>query len=475
MAITLKHLQAHQSLEAMTLENFKPFLLNIAGEELLCERILRLLPGKRMVVAGVWQQKKVVAKLFFNGKHASIHLDREMRGYQLLQEQQFKLPPVIFAGETAAPEVLVAIYLELYPLKKLGQVIVKDSAAELERWLYAIQAVIAQLHTVGLMQQDIHPENFLIVSDDVYLVDFSSIRQTNNKAAQLKNLALFYAQLPIQLQAIIPTLFAKYCELRDWLLDNRLEKELFVLIEQSRWWRGQKWLAKCLRTSTDFVAEISWQKAFAYQRHAASTELDTFIRQPEEFIAKHQVALLKDGNTCSVFKISMNNQLYVIKRYNIKNAWHFLTRCKRRTRALKSWCNANLLKLFNVPTAAPIAFVEKRMAGFRSTSYFMMEYVGDKVLADRFATGVDANLVEQTVKLLNELASLHISHGDLKATNFIVSEKNKVYLVDLDAMVFHHKTKSFEHAWHKDIARFRRNWFRAPEVLKAFDIALHGE
>ena len=55
------------------------------------------------------------------------------------------------------------------------------------------------------------------------------------------------------------------------------------------------------------------------------------------------------------------------------------------------------------------------------------------------------------------MADTHISHGDLKATNFIYSN-DKLYVLDLDAMTRHKGRASFHKSFRKDLDRFTTNW-----------------
>src|SRR3990167_1357192 len=83
----IESINSRQALSAVTLDNFQPFRLIIDTEELLCERLLRLIPHKRMVIKGVWRQQPVIVKLFFSKTKAQWHCGRECRGYEHLREQ----------------------------------------------------------------------------------------------------------------------------------------------------------------------------------------------------------------------------------------------------------------------------------------------------------------------------------------------------------------------------------------------------
>ena len=69
--------------------------------------------------------------------------------------------------------------------------------------------------------------------------------------------------------------------------------------------------------------------------------------------------------------------------------------------------------------------------------------------------------------LLRNLSESKISHGDMKATNFLMSEEGPV-IIDLDAMREHKNRERFHRAFNKDMDRFMRNWADHPELAKQF-------
>jgi tRNA A-37 threonylcarbamoyl transferase component Bud32 len=74
-----------------------------------------------------------------------------------------------------------------------------------------------------------------------------------------------------------------------------------------------------------------------------------------------------------------------------------------------------------------------------------------------------ANLVRQLIRA-------NISHGDMKATNFIVTN-NGLELIDLDAMQIHASHAKTVVAINTDIDRLLRNWDEA-SVKLSFSSAL---
>ena len=71
-------------------------------------------------------------------------------------------------------------------------------------------------------------------------------------------------------------------------------------------------------------------------------------------------------------------------------------------------------------------------------------------------------------------ARAHLVHGDVKSTNFIISE-DKPVLIDLDAMRLHKSQRSLERGVKKDRLRFRENWINDPEPKAMFELLMNAD
>ena len=85
--------------------------------------------------------------------------------------------------------------------------------------------------------------------------------------------------------------------------------------------------------------------------------------------------LIKDGNSATIARVEVDCQQWVIKRYNIKNFWHWLKRCWRPSRAAVSWRNAHLLEQLGIETPAPIAMLEQRWGWLRGRAYYVSQCI----------------------------------------------------------------------------------------------------
>jgi tRNA A-37 threonylcarbamoyl transferase component Bud32 len=130
------------------------------------------------------------------------------------------------------------------------------------------------------------------------------------------------------------------------------------------------------------------------------------------------------------------------------------------SRAHHTWRNAWMLEMLGIATPHPFLMLEERVLWlFRRRAYFLMEKVPAANLIDQLESGdaTPGEVAESFEKLFQILHAYRISHGDMKATNFIFSDQ-KLYVLDLDAMRRHKSQSRFDTASARDLARFQQNW-----------------
>ena len=165
----------------------------------------------------------------------------------------------------------------------------------------------------------------------------------------------------------------------------------------------------------------------------------------------------------------------MIKRYNIKDWRHAISRSLRPTRGWASWHNGNYLRFNEINTPLPVALVEERFGFIRKRAWLVTEYSDGKDLLTAVRSTVSSpidpsHLPALTAKLVDQLIGANISHGDMKATNFIVTS-NGIQLIDLDAMQIHSSSAKAVVAIKSDIDRLLRNWDEA-SIKESFITAL---
>lgn len=441
-----------------------PLVIDCPAGELHLEQWLRVLPGQRYVARASWRGQAVLAKLLV-GARAERHYRRERDGATLLAEQGLPTPALLEHGFAAGQGGwLLFEYLEgaqslddawraveHEPPLSEGQNAVLGEALE----------CIARLHAQGLWQSDLHLDNLLRHAGRLQLIDGGGVQaqtpgQPLSRDAVLDNLALFFAQLPAELEPFIEELLVHYL-----LVNAEHALPLEALLEATRKARQARlrdYLGKLGRDCSLFAVESGASGIRALRRDCAE-RLRPLLEDPDAFIAAGTP--LKQGGSATVARVELDGRAYVIKRYNIKNLAHWLKRCWRPTRAWHSWVEGNRLAFLGIATPQPLAVWEPRRLGLRGRSYLVTEYLEAEDIIARLAPYVDAAPPEAELQALDRLfAALlreRISHGDLKGTNLLWQD-GRWALIDLDALRQHGSEQQFRQAFARDRARLLRNW-----------------
>jgi tRNA A-37 threonylcarbamoyl transferase component Bud32 len=422
-----------------------------------CSEVLRLLPGKRLVLKANKGDQQLAIKLFASAQKGQREHNQELKGHALAKAAGVNVPDLI-ASYTEASDYFAIAYDFLTDTELFSSETVRKKPQVVAN----IVEIIAKMHNHGIWQQDIHLDNVLLQNDKIYLIDLGSVAcETEGKALKktksLANLALFVAQFyPMEQDKLIPFL-QNYYQARSWLW-NEGEKAHFLKILKPIWLkRKQDYLKKCFRNCTMTEYGHDFSKEYAFRRNYFQTDIRDFINNIEHLMGEGEA--LKAGNSATVVKVIFDGKPIVIKRYNIKSSWHFIRRCMRKSRAAVSWRNANLLGFINLPTLKPIGFIEKRKGWLRHTAYFISEYQDAAELLDVYQQRqASEEELEQIKAIFDLMQKTQISHGDLKAQNLLLNTHGKVSLIDLDSMQEHQNSEQFQKAFNKDKKRFLRNW-----------------
>ena len=192
------------------------------------------------------------------------------------------------------------------------------------------------------------------------------------------------------------------------------------------------------------------------------------LKNPDLALSDPECHIVKNDNTTTVGLIFRDSYKIVIKRYNTKNAWHRLRRTVRSSRAENCWHFTRTLRSLDISVAPAVAWIQEIQVGLKGRSWFVSEFVDGISCLDHFKGDVPPTEIERTlgeiVEILCKLRHERISHGDLKASNILLSSRGPV-LIDLDVMRQHKSESTYQQAARKDINRFLRNWQDNPVLL----------
>jgi tRNA A-37 threonylcarbamoyl transferase component Bud32 len=457
-----------------------PFKLNIEWNgnlsEVVCDTVLRTLPGKRLVCFGEWEGRQTVIKFFLKKVGAKRHCAREQKGAIALKHAGIKTPSLLFKGIAIPDGIPMLGFQRIAPAENLAEAWEKaETDEQRNKMMEQAASLIANQHEAGLKQDDPHRRNFLLSDGDIYSIDGDAIdvRQMGrplSKRASLKNLGLFFAQFYPQFDHLITRAFCSYTETRSWPIKSNLNSSLTRTVNRWRKKRQQVYFKKIFRDCSAYVCKKGWHHYMVCDRTFYGNAMDRFFDDPAAAIKSGK--LLKDGNSSTVALVKIGDKNLVVKRYNIKNYLHALKRSIRTSRARLSWKNAHRLNLLGILTPKPVAFYEKRFGPLRSTAYFITEFVAGTDVYHLSHSDTEINfdqetLANQFVELIQALVKALVRHGDFKATNFI-STSAGLFVTDLDTMRTFKLKFRIRRAFKQDLERFMQNWIDLPETERLF-------
>ena len=439
-----------------------------AADSVQLQQWLRVLPDQRYVAAGQWQGQPVLAKLFVGNK-AQRHFQRELRGVQLLAEQGLATPKLLAQGADSA-EGCWLLFEYLTGSQSLGEAwssLVSQALLNAEQHAVLAEALstIAQMHARGLWQADLHLDNLLRHQGRIHVIDGGGVQvefpgQSLSRKRVLENLGVFFAQLPLELEAHLEELLVHYLLANG---EHALPLEaLQAEISKVRRWRLRDYLKKVARDCSLFSARIG---AFGVRvvRRSEESCLQPLLAQLDQQLELGHIH--KTGGAATVARVEHAGQALLVKRYNVQNVAHWLKRFWRPSRAWHSWCEGHRLAFLGIATPRPLAVLEQRWCWLRGRAYLITEYLAGQDIIARFGPYLDSKPPETELLALDRLfAALlreRISHGDLKGHNLFWDGRlqgGSWSLIDLDSVRLHRTAWAFARAYGRDRDRFLRNW-----------------
>jgi len=406
----------------------------------VCTGLFRAQPGRRLVLRAELDGREVVLKAFF-GRRGSRDFERERVGLATLAATAVATPRVLGTGRGGGARLLAVEYLA-------------DAAAPSAVDAEALVEALAHLHAAGVRQRDLHVDNFLVRGERVVAIDGGGVRRGRAVSAGQgwADVARLLAHFPDPGTSALKRQARRYAETRGGGVS--LDEEcLAVLVDRARRRRVAKWIEKTVRDCSAFAVSRDADRFVAVGRDDGDPALHAVLADPERAMAAGTP--VKRGNTATVVRYGD----LVIKRYNVKNRLHGWRQKLRASRARRAWKAGHGLCFAGIPTARPRALVEMRRPRVgAAASYLVLDHVEGTPLADAVARrGFDTDLQVGIAALLRAFRAVHLNHGDMKASNFVV-KGSEVYVLDLDAARFESGARRFARFHARDRDRFLANW-----------------
>jgi len=222
----------------------------------------------------------------------------------------------------------------------------------------------------------------------------------------------------------------------------------------------RKWQRKLYRSGEQQRCQRSHTAFRVVKNSHDGAEMQKFLSDPDRMMARAEV--LKHGDSTTVVRLQLDGHDLVVKRYNIMGLLHGLKRLLQPSRAWRCWASAHILGRVGIRTAAPVAMMERRFGPLRRQAWFVTEYVeGEDALAVLSQCPADSPNWQQRLMQFSYLFSImrkeQLVHGDMKATNFLLTDEGLVVL-DLDGSRRIGNSRKFHRCFNRDLARFLKNW-----------------
>lgn len=437
-----------------------PFSLQlIEGRELRCEKILRLLPGRRLVCRADQNGKPVLVKLFLD-KDGQQKATEDARGVKAMMSAGINTPPLRLETRVEGKGYPALLFDYVPQARSFRQSWIAAPEEQRMDLLKDLLLLVAGQHQAGLRQRDFHLNNFILdARGKLYAIDGGDLIVANHPAgekASIANLGVLFGHLPQQLLSGTPRFLDVYFEQRGWDISAHIRQRISKAANVFRHRRAQRISRKAFRNCSEFVTRRQGDLHICQRRDFPQEALDAWV-QSTHLSPRPEEAVFKPGNSQTVWLSRIADQEVVIKRYNLKTRWHALRRMFTRSRASRSWENAHRLRAYHIDTPAPLAMIEERRFGLRRRAWLVTARAKG-IGANRYVPGhTDENTVKRLASVVRAFAENNLVHGDMKATNFMMTEET-VEVIDLDSMFRPLTAPVLRARLAKDHRRFLHNW-----------------
>jgi len=396
---------------------------------------IREVPQKKTIYDGSLNKSNAIIKIFINKQDFL----KELKGVLLLMSASVKTPRILFQGKQK--ENWIIAYEKIENAQTVFEFLNSEKNEIKKNKVIANVILINEdMAQKNLIQKDNYLKNYLINKNGViYVIDGEQIKKINyfNYLIKWKYLALLISKLDInQFNFTVEKFNYK---------NNIFFQYFYYFLKYKEIIKFKK---KCLRNSTDFETYFMDNQKIIKKRESFFNE--SILK------AIDKQNIIKDGNTCTVFQYKD----FVIKRYNIKNFWHFLRLQFTKSRAINSWQASNIFNLLGIATAEPVCVIQKRKAFFVTESFFVTRLINGENITEYMKNYYRENKIpskilhEKLQLLLSQLKFHKIFHGDLKFSNLLFDKTlNELYVIDLDSVKFFRMNKLFNFYHRKDVQR----------------------
>jgi tRNA A-37 threonylcarbamoyl transferase component Bud32 len=388
---------------------------------------------------------------FFRGSPAVSEFTR----LQWLQKANIPAPRAVavMMGFKIEDRVGDAVILEgIEPSVQLDQILIEAElrGQAVPNHLELAEQVISIVRDLGkakLGHEDLHPGNFLLHENKLYLLDGYAVRAGGLRMRDLLMLAhstrrfattndlirgwdaLTAGGLPPAGNSVSEMLWKRFIQ------STTRENRYFGKLTSQGWagvyYKQTKYGYRWSQVSRMEIHHEDWAREWPI----------LLVR-----IQRDQLPVLKRSRSGDVLlaQVTLAGQAInvIVKRPKRRYWYRYLNEIGRGSRPYRAWKKSWNLIARGLPTAWPILFMEKRSAGYVVDAILISEQIPGDTLAhvdlNALATPQRELLLRRTGHILRSIEKYGFSHFDAKASNWIVRDDDKKgpmpVLIDVDGI-----------------------------------------
>ena len=142
--------------------------------------------------------------------------------------------------------------------------------------------------------------------------------------------------------------------------------------------------------------------------------------------------IIKDEDGHKIIRLNLNEEIFVIKKYQIKGSWHYLRKLFSQTRALTAWKASHWFNAAGIKTFNIVAVLERYDFLTATESYLISLNLPGERLDEVDLNKQQEYLIENRLSsFFKRLKWIGFNHGDVKSSNFFLFNQ-ELFVFDLD-------------------------------------------
>ena len=154
------------------------------------------------------------------------------------------------------------------------------------------------------------------------------------------------------------------------------------------------------------------------------------LDNPDIFMSEGKVIKKEEGHF--IVSLDLERFTIIIKKYQIKNIWHFVRKIFSDTRANRAWLAAHWFNVIGINTITHIAVIE-RYNFFSTLDSYLITKKQSGIRLDNLESNKEFLLLiaNKITAFFKKLKWIGFNHGDAKSSNFFFHDR-KLFAFDLD-------------------------------------------